>query len=97
MWQTMIRKHSDGRYPVAGALWAVAGVILLLALGDVVIVLAFALAAAAPATAWWIRRNVEHRARNPGEALASISRLPTGQREPKSASAHPPWNRHDAA
>jgi hypothetical protein len=94
---TIIGKRSDARYPVAGILWAVAGVVLLLALGDVVIVLALALAAAAEATAWWLHHYAGHCARNCDVALASVFHLRAGHREPKQAFAYTLWHRHNAA
>ncbi|WP_406814244.1 hypothetical protein [Mycobacterium sp. M23085] len=62
MRQTILRRRSDVRFPVAETLWVIASVILLLALGDVVIVLVLALAAATMATTWCMRRNAGHRA-----------------------------------
>ena len=97
MRQTNIRPRSDPRFPIAETLWIFAGTILLLALGDVVIVLALALVAAAIATAWWVRRTAGRRARSSEGTLASVSRLPAGNREPKIAPAHAPWHRHSAA
>ncbi|ORA17373.1 hypothetical protein [Mycobacterium arosiense] len=81
---------------MAETLWVIAGAVLLLALGDVVIALILALAAAAMATAWWIRR-AGHRARSSEVSLASVSRLPTGHREPKRAPVRAPRHRHSAA
>lgn len=97
MRQTNICKRSDGRYPVAKTLGAIVGVIVLLALGDVFIVLALALAAAVPVAAWWIRHNARRRTRSGDVALASISHLPASHCGSKKASAHTPWHRHDAA
>jgi hypothetical protein len=97
MRQTTFRQRWDARYPIAETLWAVGGVILLLALGDVVLVLVLALAAAALATAWWIRRSAGHRARCSDVAPAGVAHLPTGHREAKMASAHVPWHGHSAA
>ena len=93
MRHTNIRKRSDARYPIADTLWAIAGVILLLALGDVVIVLALALAAAALVTTWWIRHNFAYRARSSDVALASVSHLPAIS----CMSVHSSWHRHNAA
>lgn len=94
MRQTIIRQRPDARFPLAETLWVVAGTILLLALGDVVIVSALALAAAALAAAWWIRRTTGPRALNGEVTLASVSHLPTGNREPNAAL---PWHRRRAA
>lgn len=89
--------RSDARYPIAETLWLIAGFILLLALGDVVIVAALALAVVALTAAWWIRRNVVHRAQSADAALASVSHLPAGHRQLRRASVHAPWHRHSAA
>ncbi|OMB92856.1 hypothetical protein [Mycobacterium colombiense] len=97
MRQTIIRQRSAAPFPIAETLWVIAGTILLLALGDVVIVSALALTAAAIAAAWWIRRTAGRRAQGSEAALASVSHLPTGHRQPKKASAHAPWHRHSAA
>ncbi|OBH53131.1 hypothetical protein A5685_14355 [Mycobacterium colombiense] len=97
MRQTIIRQRSAAPFPIAETLWVIAGTILLLALGDVVIVSALVLGAAAIAAAWWIRRTAGGRTLGSEVTLASVSHLPTGHREPKKASAHAPWHRHSAA
>ncbi len=97
MRQTIIRQRPDVRFPIAETLWVIVGTVLLLAVGDVVIVAGLALAATAIATAWWMRRNVEHRALRNDVALVPVSRLPAIGREPKPASAHALWRRHSAA
>ncbi|OBC01372.1 hypothetical protein [Mycobacterium sp. 852002-40037_SCH5390672] len=95
MRQTITGERSNARYPIAETLWIIGGMVLLLALGDVVIVLALTLAAAAMTTVWCIRRDADHRARSSDVALASISHLATGSREMKKT--HAPWHRHSAA
>lgn len=97
MRQTIIRQRPDARFPIASTLWVIAGTVLLLALGDVVIVSGLAVAAGAIATAWWMRRNAEHRALRNDVALAPVSRLRAIDREPKTASARALWHRHSAA
>lgn len=57
MRQTTITGHYEVGYPVAEMLWISTGVILLLAFGDSLALRALALAIAAIAAAWWIRRN----------------------------------------
>ncbi|RAU99978.1 hypothetical protein DQP58_02045 [Mycobacterium colombiense] len=88
---------SGARHAIAETLWLIAGFILLLALGDVVIVAALALTVVAMAAAWWIRRNAVRRARGGDVALASVSHLSAGRRELRKASTHAPWHRHSAA
>lgn len=97
MRQTTIRQRPDARFPIASTLWGIAGIILLVALGDVVIVLGLALAAGAIATAWWVRRTAGRRVLRNHVALAPVSRLPAIDGEPKTASAHALWHRHSAA
>lgn len=97
MRQTIIRQRPDARFPIASTLWGTAGIILLLALGDVVIVLGLALAAGAIATAWWMRRTAGRRVRSSEVGLASVSHLTTEHREPQKASVLAPWHRHNAA
>lgn len=88
---------SGARHPIAETLWLIAGLILLLALGDVVIVAALALAAVAIAAAWWIRHSAVRRARGGDVGLASVSHLSAGRREVRKASVPAPWHRHSAA
>ncbi|OSC28374.1 hypothetical protein B8W69_11200 [Mycobacterium vulneris] len=97
MRQTIIRQRPDARFPIAETLGVIAGIILLVALGDVVIVLALALAVAAIAAASWIRRMALRRALSSEVTLTSVSHLPTGNRAPKKGSAHAPWHRYSAA
>jgi hypothetical protein len=58
MRQTTISGHHETRYPIAEALWILAGIVLLLAYGDALLVLALAFAIVAMTTAWWIHRKV---------------------------------------
>jgi hypothetical protein len=96
MRHTIIRQRSKAHL-IVETLGALAGVVLLLALGDVVIVLSLALAAAVLMTAWWIRRNPGRRARSRDVALASVSHLPASHWEPTKARTHTPWRRRNAA
>jgi hypothetical protein len=66
---------TNGHYPISEAVWVLAGFIMLLAFGDVLIVLLLAVAAAAMATVWWIYRNVEHPAESGDDDLAPVTRL----------------------
>lgn len=86
MRQTIIRQGPDAHFPIAETLWVIASTVLLLAIGDVLIVLVLALTATALAVA--------RRAPSGEVTLASVSHLPTRNREPKAAS---PWHRHRAA
>jgi hypothetical protein len=54
---TTIGGHQASRYPITEALWILAGVVLLLSLGDgLMTVLALGLAAATVAAAFWVHR-----------------------------------------
>lgn len=100
MWQNTNTGHHEAHYPVAEALWILAGIILLLAFGDVVILLAVAVAIAGMATAWWAHRTVEHPAQRKDAAVASVTHLrpaSTGQRDLTKFAAHAPWRGHRVA
>jgi uncharacterized membrane protein len=72
MRQTTISGHHETRYPIAETLWIVAGIILMLAFGDVLTLLVLALAIVTVATAWWIHRRVDHRVGSTGHAMIMI-------------------------
>ncbi|OBK38020.1 hypothetical protein A5659_15310 [Mycobacterium sp. 1165196.3] len=93
--QTPTGGRFGARYPIAETLWIIAGTILLLAFGDVVIVLALAVGFVGMTAAWWIHRDA--RPRSGDEALASVSHLPADARDLTMASAHAPWHRRRAA
>lgn len=65
----------NGHYPISEVVWILAGILMLLTFGDVLIVLLLAVAAAAMATVWWISRNVEHPAESVDDDLAPVTRL----------------------
>lgn len=57
MQATAISGHHQSRYPIREALWILAAVVLVFALGDgLVTLLAVTFAAAAVAAAWWVYR-----------------------------------------
>jgi hypothetical protein len=66
---------NNGRYPIGETVWALAGFLMLLAFGDILIVALLAVAAAALLTAWWVHRNVEHGAQGGDDDLAPVTRL----------------------
>jgi Flp pilus assembly protein TadB len=74
MRQTTISGHRS-RYPIAEALWILTGIILLLAYGDALLVLALAFAIVTMTTAWWVHRKVEHRVERNDTELASVAHL----------------------
>jgi predicted PurR-regulated permease PerM len=72
MLQTTTSGHHQTRYPIAEALWILAGIVLLLAVGDALTVLLLAVAVVGMATAWWIHRRVEHRVGSKDHAMAIV-------------------------
>lgn len=100
MRQHTITGHHEARYPVAAALWIVAGVMLLLAVGDVVILLALAVTAVGMAITWSAHRTVVHRGQRNDVEVASVTQLrsaATGHRDLKKFSALAPWGGHGVA
>jgi hypothetical protein len=82
----------------AALFWIFAGIIVLIAFGDVLTLLgvAFAIVTAA----WWISRRVEHRVARHDAEMASVTHLRpalTGQRDLKKTSAHASWRGPSAA
>ncbi len=61
MRQSIITGQHENRYPVAEALWVLAGIVLLLAFGDGLALLILAFAIVAVAATWWLHRSVQHR------------------------------------
>jgi len=92
--------YNDSHFPFGEAVWISAGIIMVLAFGDVLVLLALALAIAGMTTAWLTYRKVQHREQSNGADLASVTRLrpaSTGQRNPTKASAPAPWHGPSAA
>jgi ABC-type bacteriocin/lantibiotic exporter with double-glycine peptidase domain len=109
--QTTITAQREAHHSLAEELWAwraetlwiVAGIVLLLAFGDALVLLVLAFAIVAITTAWWTYRKVAARtervARNDAQ-LASVSQLRpafASQRDLKKTSAHAPWRGPSAA
>jgi hypothetical protein len=61
---TTISGHHGARRMVAAAFWIVVGIVAMIAFGDILTLLAVALAMVT--TAWWIGREVEHRVKRNG-------------------------------
>ena len=72
MQQTTIAVRRESHYPIAEALWVIAGIILLLAFGDAVALLVLGFAIAASAAAWWIHRRAGHRVGSKVRAAAVV-------------------------
>jgi len=101
MQQTNVAGRYETHHPVAEALWnwraealwILAGVILMLAFGDALIVLGLAFAIVAVAATWWTwtHRKVENRVERNDAEWASVTHLRAalaGQRDLNKASAH---------
>lgn len=68
-------RTTNGHYPIGEAIWIAAGFIILLAFGDVVIILALAVAAAALIATWWAHRKAEHDVASSDAELAPVTQL----------------------
>ena len=98
--ETTSSEQHGTHLPIAEALWILAGIILLIAFGDALTLLALAFAIVTMTTAWWIYRKAEHRAERSGAQLAPVTRLRpawTGHRDRKETSAHASWRGPSAA
>lgn len=89
------QRGARSHYPIAEALWLLAGAVLLLAFGDEVILVGLALAVAAMAAIWWIHRHVERRAHGGDVRLAAVTVLGRDRADP--AAGHTLWRGPRAA
>lgn len=97
---TTINGHHDAHHPIAEAFWILVGITLLLAFGDVLVILALTAAIVAMAPVWWIHRKAEHGVKIDRAALAPVTQLrpaSNGQREPKTTAPQAPWRGPSAA
>ena len=96
---TTINGHHGDHYVEAAAFWILAGLIVLIAFGDFLTLLAGAFAIAT--AIMWIYRAVERRLeRNSDADMASVSHLrsaSSGQRHLTETSAHASWRGPKAA
>jgi len=95
---TTINGHRGNHYVEAAAFWILAGLIVLIAFGDFLTLLAGAFAIATAIT--WIYRAVERRLERKSDAdMASVSHLSasSGQRHLTETSAHASWRGPKAA
>ena len=76
MMQTTISGHRGS--PIGEAVWIVAGIIVVMAFGDALVVLALALALAAMAAAWWIHHTADRRVQDNDGHLAPVTQLRGG-------------------
>ncbi|MCV7164949.1 hypothetical protein [Mycobacterium stomatepiae] len=87
--------NNETHYPIGEAVWAVAGIVLLFAFGDVLVLMALAVAIAGAAAAWWSYRQVRRDERGDDD-LAPVTQIRTAavvQRDLKAA----PWQGPSAA
>jgi hypothetical protein len=95
---TTISGHHGTRDAEALVFWIFAGIIMFIAFGDALSVLAVAFAIVTAIS--WTYREVEHRLERNHAEMAPVTHLRpelTRQRDPKGASAVPPWRDPRAA
>lgn len=100
MKQTNINGHHDSHYPIGEAVWILAGMIVLIAFGDLLILLALAFAVVTMTTAWWTYRTVEHRVERNDAELATVTHLPAAfsdKRDLEKTSTRASWRGPSAA
>jgi uncharacterized membrane protein YhiD involved in acid resistance len=86
---TTISGHRGTHNAEAAALWLFAGIIILIAIGDALAVLAVTIAIVTAIS--WIYRKVEHRSERSGAQMAPVTRLRpelTGQHDFENTSTH---------
>ncbi len=95
---TTISGRHGTHHAEAAVFWILAGIIVVIAGGDVLALLAVAFAIVT--TLWWLYHEVEHRLeRSDAEMAAVTHRRPElmGQRDPKRTSAQASWRGPRAA
>jgi hypothetical protein len=95
MSQTIIDGHRGSGHPIGEAVWILAGIVVLMAFGDELVILSLALAIAAMTTAWWIHHRVGHRAQTTDAEFAPVTHF--RPRDVIKASAHASSRRPRAA
>ncbi|SPM39835.1 hypothetical protein MNAB215_2028 [Mycobacterium numidiamassiliense] len=73
MLQTTNSEHRGS--PVGEVVWIAAGIIMLMAFGDALVVLALAFAIAAMAGIWWVNHAASQRAQRNDAQLAPVTQL----------------------
>jgi|ERR1700755_191656 peptidoglycan/LPS O-acetylase OafA/YrhL len=90
--------YADSHFPIGEAVWSVAGIIILLVFGDVLLLLALTAVTVAMAVAWWTYRSAERRARAHDSELATVTQLrPTSRVQRDLSSAPTRWHGPSAA
>ncbi|CDO91160.1 hypothetical protein AWC29_03400 [Mycobacterium triplex] len=91
--------NNQSRNPVGEAVWIAAGVVMLLAFGDVLVLLALGLAIVGMTVAWLAYRKVQRDGRG-NDVLASVTQIrpaSAAPRQPKTTPAPAPWQGPSAA
>jgi hypothetical protein len=83
----MLQTFSGSRnsHAFGEAMWIVAGIIVLMAFGDELVLLSLAVAIAAMTTAWWVHHRLGRRALTAEAKLAPVTHL--RPRDPKTTSS----------
>jgi ABC-type protease/lipase transport system fused ATPase/permease subunit len=69
-------EYKESRFPAGEVVWSALGIIVVLAFGDLFVLLALAAAVVIMATAWWTYRSTAHGGQNTSDAyLASVTQL----------------------
>jgi hypothetical protein len=69
-------EYKESHFPAGEVVWSALGIIVVLAFGDLFVLLALAAAVAIMATASWTYRSTAHRGPNTSDAdLASVTQL----------------------
>jgi hypothetical protein len=92
--------YADSHFPIGEAVWSAAGIIILLAFGDVLLLLALTAVTVAMAAAWWTYRSAERRARTYDADLATVTQLRPASpvhRDLKRTAAPASWHGPSAA
>jgi len=90
----------SGHHPIGEAVWILAGIIVLMAFGDALVLLALAFAIVTMTTAWWTYRQVERHVERNDAGMVPVTHLRpalTGQRDLNNTSAHASWGGPSAA
>jgi hypothetical protein len=69
-------EYKESRFPAGEVVWSALGIIVVLAFGDLFVLLALAAAITIMATAWWTYRSAAHRGQDTGDPhLAPVTQL----------------------
>jgi Flp pilus assembly protein TadB len=78
MLSTTLSTQRGKHYPFGETVWGLAGLVVLMTFGDVLVVAALAVAAVALAVTWWVHRQAVDRVRETEAVPASVSQLRPG-------------------